>query len=117
MAVLHPKQNALVGARGGQARIEVARPGIGIVGARQRCVVAFLPDGIERVFHDVVACGADRVQKQLARESRKIETLPDLAAVEDDGAELRRYPLPPRRVPGAAARPSPDLPIPATSWT
>ena len=44
-----------------------------------------------------MARGTDRVQKQLTRESRKIETLPDLAAVEDDGAELSRYRLLPFR--------------------
>ncbi len=61
----------------------------------RRVVVA--AERIERVFHDVVARGADRVHEQLAGEGRESEARADLAAVEHDGAEHRRHRLVPLR--------------------
>ncbi len=56
--------------------------------AGERRFAVIVPEGIERVLHDVVARGADGVQEELTREGRQAEALPDLATVEHDGAEI-----------------------------
>ena len=69
VAVLHPQHHAFVVARRGQAGVAIGRPGVGVVRAGQAGAVVGRV-GVQRVFHHVMAGGADRVDEQLAGERR-----------------------------------------------
>ena len=84
MAVLNPKQHALVVARCGQPAIEVGRPGVGVMGAGK--ITRVVAVSIEGVFDDVVALHADGVNEELTGEFLKPEPGADLRAVDGDAA-------------------------------
>ena len=119
VAVLQPQHHALVRPRCRQAGVAVGRPGVGVVRAGE----AGAPVGrisIQRVFHDIVPRGPDRVQEQLAREFRQAEARAHGAAVDREpagpvrqrlfpggerGAGGIEQPQPEADRPGAVARP------------
>ena len=47
-------------------------------------------EGVERVFHHVVAVGADGVHQELAGERRQVEAGADVAAVDGEAAGAGR---------------------------
>src|ERR1051325_2440140 len=91
MTVLHPKDDPLAGCRRRETGITFGRPGVGVVGAGQRTLRrgARLPVGVERVFGDVVAGGADDVNEQLAGKIAEPEAVANLPTVDCDRAGPR----------------------------
>ncbi len=96
LAVLHPERHALARIGRRQAGIEIRRPGIGVMGAGEAGGIVGA-EGIERVFHHVMAGRADHVEKELAGEFRQLEAAADLAAVEHDRGGAGRHRLAPLR--------------------
>ena len=90
MAILDPEDDPLAGSGRGQAGIAVGRPGIGVMGARERPVArtARLTKGVERVFDDVVAGRADDMDEELTGKLAEAELLAHPAAVDRDRAAL-----------------------------
>src|SRR5215469_12379228 len=90
LAVLHPERYVLAVIGRGKTGIEIRRPGIGVMRAGESALGVASAIGVERVFDDVMALRANRMNEKLAGELRQGETLPHRLAVDDDRGRARR---------------------------
>ena len=90
VAVLHPQDDPLAGARRRQTGIAVGRPGVRVMGAGQRPVArcAGFAKGVESVFDDIVARRPDDMDEELAGKVAEAELRADPATVDRDRTGL-----------------------------
>src|SRR5437762_10817103 len=90
VAVLDPEDDPLARAGRRQASVAVRRPGIGVMGARERPVacVTGLAIGVERVLDDVVPGRAGDMDEELPGELAEPELLAYPAAVDRNRTAL-----------------------------